>query len=74
MKKILMGGYFAIAFLSWIYLANWGAFAYRGWAYNFGRALVWPAIMFPAVGQILGAIVVLALVVFATFFMRRRPT
>lgn len=60
--------YFAVALLFAIYSNIWGPYHFRGFAWNFGRAIVWPAVMFPVLGHILGAIilvvVILAILVF----------
>ena len=72
MKRFFIGGYFAIAMISWLYLSNWGDFAFKGAAYNLGRALVWPVIAFPAFGQLVGALLIGGLVLFSILFMRSR--
>lgn len=55
--KGLVGLYLFIAFIVAVYGNWWGDYAFRGFAWNFGRALVWPVIMFPSLGQIIGGIV-----------------
>ncbi|BDT66698.1 hypothetical protein os1_08620 [Comamonadaceae bacterium OS-1] len=40
----------------------WGAMAYRGLAFNLGRALVWPAVMFPAFGQAVAGIIIVVVI------------
>lgn len=72
MKKYLIGGYVTLIPLFWIYLSNWGALAHKGAAYNLGRALIWPAVVFPSLGQAIGGIIIVALVLYATFFVRKR--
>jgi len=57
----------------WIYLSNWGALAFKGAAYSLGRALIWPVVVFPSLGQLIGGVIIVGLVLFATFFVRRRP-
>ena len=74
MKKYLIGGYVALIFVFWIYLSNWGDMACRGAAFNLGRALIWPVVIFPSLGHLIGGLVIVCLVVFATFFARRRPS
>ncbi|MFL3627291.1 hypothetical protein ABFU27_17245 [Xanthomonas campestris pv. raphani] len=48
--KYLIGLYGASVVVAAICFANWGQYAYKGFAYNLGRALVWPAIVFPSFG------------------------
>ena len=58
--------------LAWIYVAliavfaiygtMWGDYAFRGFGYNLGRALIWPTILFPSLGKLLGGIVLLAVI------------
>ena len=45
-----------------IYGNWWGDYAYKGFAYNFGRALIWPIIMFPGRGKVIGGILLLFVV------------
>jgi ABC-type long-subunit fatty acid transport system fused permease/ATPase subunit len=45
-------------FYSWIY----GDTAHKSFLYNIGRGLLWPAVMFPIIGKIIGAIVVVIFV------------
>lgn len=70
MKK-LFWIYLAIAGVFWIYLSFWGAKAYKGFAYNLGGALFWPAVIFPEVGKAIATIVVLLVVGYLTFIKRR---
>lgn len=62
MKKALIGGYAAIAFLFAIYGTLFGAHSHQGFAYNLGRAIVWPATMFPSFGAFIGGLVMLLVV------------
>ena len=70
--RYLVSGYLAIAMVFWFFLANWGALAYKGAAYNFGRALVWPTVIFPSLGQLIGGILIVGFIVFLTFFVRSK--
>jgi len=51
--------YFIIAIIFAFYGNWWGDDAYRGFAYNLGKSIVWPAIVFPSLGKILGGVVLL---------------
>lgn len=67
-KQKFWTAYFTVALLFAIYSSIWGPYHFRGFAWNLGRAIVWPAVMFPVLGHILGAIilvvVILAILVF----------
>ena len=54
MKGTLIGGYLLIAFLSGMWMWVWGDYEYKGFAYNMGRALVWPASFFQSDPEIDG--------------------
>jgi len=54
MKGTLIGGYLLIAILSGMWMWMWGDYEYRGFAYNMGRALVWPASFFQSDPEIDG--------------------
>ena len=59
MKKILIGSYAAIASIFALYGTFFGAYSHQGFAANLGRAVVWPAIVFPSFGKLIGSIVLL---------------
>ena len=48
MGRIAIVIYVLLIFAFAIYGNWWGDFAYKGFAFNFGRALIWPALMFLA--------------------------
>lgn len=68
MKKNLILFYVAMIIGFAIYGANWGDYAYRGFAFNFGAALLWPAVIFPSLGKAIGTMIVIGLVGYITFF------
>lgn len=72
MKKsqVLWTGYLLIAGIFAIYGNIWGETHYRSFAYNVGRALVWPVILVPALGKIIGAIVLVAVVIGILVFVK----
>ena len=45
MKKFI-SLYLLIALLVGVYMGLWGLYAYKGFAYNMGRALAWPLLFF----------------------------
>lgn len=69
-KQKFWTAYFTIALLFAIYSSNWGPYHYQSFAYNLGRALVWPAIMFPVLGNILGAIILVVVIVLILVFVQ----
>ena len=68
LKKKIFLAYFSIAFLFSIYGWLFGAFKYRGFFYNLGKGIVWPVTIFPALGEIIGAIIIVAVVVAVLIF------
>ena len=69
-KHIAIAIYLAIAVLFAIYGTYWGDHAYRGFFYNLGTSLVWPAVIFPALGNVIGGIVMVVVVVAVLVFVR----
>jgi len=62
--KYLIGLYTLAIVPFALYGAFWGEYAYKGFAYNLGRSVLWPTIVFPVLGQILGAIVLVGVLIF----------
>lgn len=65
--------YAVIAVLFWIYLSIWSADSGRGWAFNLGSAVVWPAVIFPSLGAAIGGIVIVAVVIGVLLFVKNKP-
>lgn len=72
MKKshIFWTGYLLIAAVVAIYGNIWGQTHYKSFAYNVGRALVWPVILIPALGKIIGAIILVIVIVAILVFVK----
>jgi len=70
LKSRLITGYFVIALGFAIYLANWGDLAYRGFAYNLGRAIFWPFVLLPGAGAVVGGLIMVAVVIAIVIFTR----
>ena len=68
--KVAIRIYAVLIVLFAIYGSLWGEMSHRGFAYNLGRAFVWPTILFPSVGAAIGGLVILALVAAVT--LRRK--
>ncbi|MGF6727768.1 putative membrane-bound spermidine synthase [Paraburkholderia sp. GAS41] len=49
-----------------------GATHYKSFAYNLGRGLIWPVVMIPALGKIIGAIVLVAVVIAILVFVKTK--
>ena len=69
-KHIVILTYLALGVLTAIYGSIWGDYNYKSLAYHIGRGLVWPAVWFPIVGQIISVLVVLGFALWATFSKR----
>lgn len=57
LKAKILSAYFAIGLLYAVYAWIWGPNAFRGFFYNLGGGLIWPLMLFPGLGKIVGAIV-----------------
>lgn len=68
LKQTLIGGYLIIAVLFAIYHANWGPMAFKGFAYNLGKCLFWPGLIFPSLNGVLTTLIIVAFVAFVMFF------
>lgn len=68
LKHKLIVAYVFIGIVYGLYSWLFGDTAHRSLAYNFGYGFAWPFVMFPAVGDFLRGIVVVA-VVLALFFL-----
>jgi hypothetical protein len=51
-----------------IYCSIWGQYDYKGIAYNMGRGLFWPVVMFPSLGQVIALIVIVGFIAAVTLF------
>ncbi len=71
-KQKLISAYFGVALLFALYGWLFGAEKYRGLAYNLGKAVVWPTMIFPSLGVFIGGIIFVGVVVFITFFVKKK--
>lgn len=53
-----------------IYGTWWGDYAFKGIWFNLGRAVIWPAILLPSFGKLIGALVLIGIV--GTLALRSR--
>ena len=63
-KTGLISVYLVIGFFFVIYQHFWGQYNYKSFAYNIGQGFVWPAVMFPVVGKIVGGVLILLFIWF----------
>lgn len=61
LKQKLIWGYFSIALLFALYGTWFGPQSYKGFMANLGSAVVWPAVIFPSLGYVIGGVVLLVL-------------
>ena len=72
MKEKIISTYIGIAILVGLYEWFFGASKYAGFFYNMGRGFVWPTIMFPALGQIIGGIIWFVVIVGILIFANKK--
>lgn len=70
--KYVIGLYGATVLISAICFNFWGQYAFKGFAYNLGRAVVWPAVVFPSFGALLGGLFCLLVIVTLLTLKSRR--
>ena len=63
-KTGLISIYLVIGVFFAVYQHFWGQYNYKSFAYNIGQGFVWPAVMFPVVGKIVGGILILLFIWF----------
>lgn len=63
-KYIVLIGYALIGLGHAIYSHFFGELSYKGFGYQLGQGLVWPLVVFPGLGKIVGALLVTAMVAF----------
>lgn len=68
LKQKFISAYVVVAILFAIYASNFGPSQYESFAYNLGRGVVWPVVMFPTLGTIISGIIIVAFVAFITLF------
>ena len=72
LKQKLIAGYFGIGVLVALYLTFFGQDRFHGFAYNLGKGIVWPAVMFPSLGRLIGGLIWIAVIVIITLFVRAK--
>lgn len=70
--RYLIGVYGVTVLIAAICFDIWGRYAYKGFFYNLGQALVWPAVMFPSVGKLLSGVIWIVVILGILILVRRR--
>lgn len=70
--KYLIGLYGVSVLIAAICFDIWGRYAYKGFFFNLGQGLVWPAVVFPSVGKLLGGLIWLIVIVGVLALAQRR--
>ena len=70
--RYLVGLYGVTVLLAVTYFEIWGQTAHRSFFANLGRAVVWPAIMFPSFGKLLSGLIWLAVIIALLLLVRRQ--
>lgn len=66
LKQKLIISYIGFGFIFAIYSWMFGDTAHKSFMFNLGQGLVWPAVMFPVIGQAIGGILLVLFVAFLT--------
>lgn len=70
--KLFFKIYGATVVIALIYLETFSRYSHHGFAANLGKAVVWPAVMFPSLGRLIGGVVTVVLIVAFLLLSRRR--
>ncbi|WP_225781145.1 hypothetical protein [Xenophilus sp. Marseille-Q4582] len=68
LRHILLLIYGAVGLLYALYAYFFGATSHRGLFYNLGQGIVWPAVMFPALGKFIGGLIWVLVIAALVFF------
>ncbi len=71
-KQKLFAGYFVIGLLFAIYESQWGSGEYKSFAFNLGKGIVWPVVMFPEFGAIVTGIIWMVIIGGVLFFANNK--
>lgn len=66
-KQKALSLYCAVALLFSVYGWLFGRYRGRGFFYNLGQGIVWPVTLFPALGAIIGGIIIIAVIAILVF-------
>lgn len=68
MKNKIIATYIGFGILYALYAWMFGDTAHKSFAYNLGQGLVWPAVMFPSLGKLIGGAVLVIFILAITIF------
>lgn len=72
LKSKIISIYLGFGFLFALYAWSFGETAHKSFAYNLGKGIVWPAVIFPEFGKAIGAIIMLIVVMLIVLFGSRK--
>ena len=62
MGRLILVAYVALIVVFATYGAWWGDYAFKGFWFNFGRALIWPVTFLPSLGELIAAVLLIGIV------------
>jgi predicted membrane-bound spermidine synthase len=65
MKQKIIGAYLFSAIIFSLYSWLYGDYAHKSYLFNLGVGLVWPTVIFPSLGKIVGAAIIIGVIGFA---------
>ena len=71
-RDMLIGGYIIVGVLVTLYQWLLGPTAYQGFWFNLGKGVFWPTTIFPWLGQLVGGVIWIGIVI--ALFLFSRPT
>ncbi|MBR7782604.1 hypothetical protein [Undibacterium luofuense] len=71
LKQKFVSAYLVIAGLFAIYSSSFGATSHKGFFYNLGGSLFWPAKLFPELGNVVSTIAIVSGVILLIMFGKK---
>lgn len=71
-KQMAIGAYAVIGILVALYEWLFGSQAYKGFAYALGQGFVWPVVVFPGVGKLIGGLIWIIVVIALFLFVKAK--
>lgn len=65
-KQILIVTYLVIGVIFAMYGWIFGDYSHKGFFYNFGHGIIWPAIIFPSLGKAIGVIIIFLFIAYVS--------
>lgn len=70
--RYLIGLYGVTVLIAAVCFDIWGRYAYKGFFFNLGQGLIWPAVVFPSLGKLIGGLIWLVVIVGVLALANRR--